>query len=726
MINQPQIQDLIYYFSKHDLKIMEGPLYVQLIVEELRLSSHDLSSTKLNLRIDSITKEYLYPFRDIFFQLSSKFSLPDLHFSISSPKTNAAGSYKLKNLKLSDKFRVTLTSNREIVGFLLLQMNLLENLNKEICKHCALSCDIITHTSKSAKKLANLENKIIEHDLGLEISLRDLESKTTLEKEDLRYFKNLLLGAHEKIKSLELRQQIEFTNCITTSNSTNSATLDYPKIIQTLEQEISSQNKIIEKLHIENKNHNDLYEKEKAKNKEILGELEGLKLEISVLKGEMVNMISKKRQSENSQGSFSEVIEVKKHIELELEKLRQQYKKAVEDFSSVTKNYEETIHKLTLDKEELEALKDKALVSTREMKSLNDSLNSSIILLRSELYEKDAKIKILESYNKQSLAQELIKDNVASLYGKLDADQKRFNEFSRLMRKEKLEILKKSSDQAEELLKMKEKLEQLDNQLKQEKVKSEDINNKFILAKKKSLANRVDYDISLEVRELRGNSQELEITMNKQSDFLIRALLDLSQKFLFQQRLITKMFKFIQDKDCEICILRGKIVNEQGGMNIYVPDKNDLLDVAMAEYVNTRPNFLEVPFVRIEPGVYLFGSKIVKVKYQNNRIIMCLGGGFMSIDEFISIFTPQELEKYQERKKFDQASSMKVMVQESLMYINNEGPTTPVEIKYPKRRNHKEISLNISRDSSRGSISSPGLLSHNRSLTRKNSLLPKN
>ncbi len=104
---------------------------------------------------------------------------------------------------------------------------------------------------------------------------------------------------------------------------------------------------------------------------------------------------------------------------------------------------------------------------------------------------------------------------------------------------------------------------------------------------------------------------------------------------------------------------------------------------------------------------------------------MCLGGGFMSIDEFITIFTPQELEKYQERKKFDQASSMKVMVQESLMYINNEGPTTPVEIKYPKRRNHKEISLNISRDSSRGSISSPGLLSHNRSLTRKNSLLPK-
>ena len=705
---------------------MEGPSYVQLIVEELRLSSHDLSSTKLSLRIDSITKEYLYPFRDIFFHLSSKFSLPDLHFCISSPKTTAIGSYKLKSLKLSDKFRVTLSANREIVGFLLLQMNLLENLNKEICKHCALSCDIITHTSKSAKKLANLENKIIEHDLGLEISLKDLDNKTSLEKEDLRYFKNLLLGAHEKIKSLELRQQIELTNSISTSSSVNGATLDYPKIIHTLEQEISSQNKIIEKLHNENKNRNDLYEKEKSKNKEIIGELEGLKLEISVLKGEMVNIISKKRQTENSQGSYSEVIEVKNHIELELEKLRLQYKKAIEDFSSVTKNYEETIHKLTLDKEEFEAAKDKALGSTREMKSLNDTLNSSIILLRSELYEKDAKIKILESYNKQSLAQELIKDNVTSLYAKLDADQKRFNEFSRLMRKEKSEILKKTSDQAEELLKMKEKIEQLDNQLKQEKVKSEDLNNKFILTKKKSLVNRVDYDISLEVRELRANSQELEITINKQSDFLIRALLDLSQKFLFQQRLITKMFKFIQDKDCEICILRGKIVHEQGGMSIYVPDKNDILDLAMAEYVNTRPNFLEVPFVRIEPGVYLFGSKIVKVKYQNNRIIMCLGGGFMSIDEFISIFTPQELEKFQERQKFDQASSMKVMVQESLMYINNEGPTSPVEIKYPTRRKQKEISLNLSRDSSRGSISSPGLLSHNRSLTKKNSMLPKN
>ena len=76
--------------------------------------------------------------------------------------------------------------------------------------------------------------------------MKDLDNKTSLEKEDLRYFKNLLLGAHEKIKSLELRQQIELTNSISTSSSVNGATLDYPKIIHTLEQEISSQNKIIE------------------------------------------------------------------------------------------------------------------------------------------------------------------------------------------------------------------------------------------------------------------------------------------------------------------------------------------------------------------------------------------------------------------------------------------------------------------------------------------------
>lgn len=704
---------------------MEGPLYIQLVIDELRLSSHDLSSTKLLLIVDSVSKEYQYPFRDIFFLLSSKYTLPELQFIITSPKTTAEGAYKLKNLKLSDKFRVTLTSNKEIVGFLLLQMNLLENLNKEICKHCALSCDIITHTSKSAKKLANLENKIIENDLGLEISIRDLENVKVLEKQDLRFFKNLLLGAHEKIKALELNRKIEYTQNSFTTISDDKAILDYPKILNTLEQEIASQNKIIENLHIESKNHNDLYEKERCKNKEVLGELEGLKLEISVLKGEMVNLITNRRQNANNEGSFQEMIEVKKHVELELDKLRQQYKQAIEDFSSVTKNYEETIHRLTKDKEDLESSKEKALSLTREQKSQNDSLNSSIIILRSELFEKDAKIKVLESYSKQSLGQELIKENVSTLYSKIDLDQKRFAEFSNTMRKEKLEILKKSADQAEEIQKLKSKIEVLDSQLKQEKIKSEDQQNKLALAKKKTSINKIDFDISVELREIKTSCQDLEINSNKQMDFLIRALIDLSQKFLFQQRLISKLFKFIQDKDCEICILRNKLVNEQSGMNIYVPDKNDVLDVAMGEYINTRPNFLEVPFVRIEPGVYLFGSKIVKVKYQNNRIIMCMGGGFMSVDEFISIFTPIELEKYKERKKYDQSSSMKAMIQESLMYINNEGPTTPMEIKYPTRRNHKELSLNVSRDSSRGSISSPALLNHNRSLTRKNSIAHK-
>lgn len=712
------------HFTDNNSKNMEGPIYVQLVVEELRLNSHDLSSAKLLFKVDSITKEYLHPFRDIFFQLFSKYNLPELSFQISSPKTTAEGAYKLKNLKLSDKFRVTLMSKKEIVGFILLQMNLLENLNKEICKHCASSCDIITHTSKSAKKLAKLENKIIENDLGLEISIRDIENATILEKEDLRYFKNLLLGAHEKIKALELHKEIEFTHDTNTLSSENKKTLDYPKILNTLEQEIETQNKIIENLHAESKSHNDLYEKEKVKNKEILGELEGLKLEISVLKGEMVNLIANKRQGANNEGSFNEMIEIKKHVELELEKLRQQYKTSLEDFSNTTKKYEETIQKLTREKEDLESSKDKATSLTRELKSQVDSLNSSIIILRSELYEKDAKIKVLESYSKQSMGQDLIKENVSSLYNKLDSDQKRFSEFSKIIRKEKLDILKKSSDQAEEILKLKSKIEQLESQLKQEKTKSEDQQNKLALARKRTALNKNDLDISNEVKEFRTSSQELEMNLNKQLDFLVRALIDLSQKFLFQQRLISKMLKFIQDKDCEICILRGKLVCEQSEMSIYMPDKNDVLDVAMGEYVNTRPNFLEVPFVRIEPGVYLFGSKIVKVKYQNNRIIMCMGGGFMSIDEFISIFTPQELEKLKERKKFDQTSSMKAMIQESLMYINNEGPTTPVEIKYPVRRNTKE-SLNVSRDSSRGSIASPGLMSHSRSLTRKNSLVHK-
>ena len=67
-------------------------------------------------------------------------------------------------------------------------------------------------------------------------------------------------------------------------------------------------------------------------------------------------------------------------------------------------------------------------------------------------------------------------------------------------------------------------------------------------------------------------------------------------------------------------------------------------------------------FMRESSGVYEFGSKRVSVKVERDKIQIKVGGGYLSIDEFLDQYTPTELEKIERRdpaKRF----SEKVAVQ---------------------------------------------------------------
>ena len=71
------------------------------------------------------------------------------------------------------------------------------------------------------------------------------------------------------------------------------------------------------------------------------------------------------------------------------------------------------------------------------------------------------------------------------------------------------------------------------------------------------------------------------------------------------------------------------------------------MDFALAEFLN---NFhdrgkLQVMFIRLQPGIYSFGSKKVCIKVDNGKINIRIGGGYMRINEFLEKYTTLELEK---------------------------------------------------------------------------------
>lgn len=76
----------------------------------------------------------------------------------------------------------------------------------------------------------------------------------------------------------------------------------------------------------------------------------------------------------------------------------------------------------------------------------------------------------------------------------------------------------------------------------------------------------------------------------------------------------------------------------------YIPIKGDRIDELMAAYLN---NFeLDIPFQRLSEGNYLFGTRKIQAKIMNDKLVIRVGGGFMLIDEFLTTYGQQELDKF--------------------------------------------------------------------------------
>ena len=76
--------------------------------------------------------------------------------------------------------------------------------------------------------------------------------------------------------------------------------------------------------------------------------------------------------------------------------------------------------------------------------------------------------------------------------------------------------------------------------------------------------------------------------------------------------------------------------------NYYIGRKDSNIDTKLAQFLNTYPEKekLRIMFLRESEGVYIFGTKRVYIKVEKgNRVVVRIGGGFISIDDFINQYT---------------------------------------------------------------------------------------
>jgi len=55
-------------------------------------------------------------------------------------------------------------------------------------------------------------------------------------------------------------------------------------------------------------------------------------------------------------------------------------------------------------------------------------------------------------------------------------------------------------------------------------------------------------------------------------------------------------------------------------------------------------------FVRDQEGIYTYGKKKIFMKIEKESIIVRVGGGYLTLDEFIETYSPYEVRKRQKQQ----------------------------------------------------------------------------
>lgn len=166
------------------------------------------------------------------------------------------------------------------------------------------------------------------------------------------------------------------------------------------------------------------------------------------------------------------------------------------------------------------------------------------------------------------------------------------------------------------------------------------------------------------IGEITQEKDSLRDQLNSAGDFM----LDLEQKVHKANTTSLELLKQLKDAESEIDALKEYIVELKSRVAVYIPVREDDVDKRLAEYINNYPDRskLKIMFMRESEGIYLFGTRKIYVRVEQGKIIIRVGGGYLTIDEFLDIYTPVELERL-ERKDPLKKFSEKVAVQRNLV-----------------------------------------------------------
>lgn len=504
-----------------------------------------------------------------------------------------------------------------------------EDFEAKDCQICPFIKDFSTVSQNTLEIMMemnkNLEVKY-ECNIGnLGMRLKDFDEIEEITPQHVKNVKCLLLGVNEKLKVLELyKERAEWVGLqvaeeqnsrVKMQNAFKKACKDYLVQKGQLDSMVGQLNKRCEGLAKRN------LHLEKVE-KEYLDFKKNSEVEIELLKSKVSHLESNKCLSKISENLVKD-LEASIDLKEKSEKLQKaEFSKVLQCYEQTISEFQSSISEISLENQEKSQKIKNLHIENGKLKAENDKLTSESLFstsLKSEMHSKDLQIKELKAQLKVAEEHlEQYKVDCEAAKSQLESLSHRFHEGSKILYNDKLQLTSSNTKLTEENAVLKQKLEDFNNkQLESQynSINTSENPDDFFKNNSKSVKLLEDCKMQSEV------SNRFQSDIIKAFNLLVRNMIENSERHLMLQRLQSRLLLFLRDKECELQILRELVVDFQRDRQIYIPVRGDFIDNTLANYLNSRPGKLDIPFIRLDTGIYLFGTKRVVLRVENIGIV---------------------------------------------------------------------------------------------------------
>ena len=370
----------------------------------------------------------------------------------------------------------------------------------------------------------------------------------------------------------------------------------------------------------------------------------------------LISKISPKiNYAEEMEGQLALISDELEKSMLDNKGLDKKYQDSLSSFANNSNSLNKRIQDLTSDKSELQSKLEDLMRQNHLLKQENDRLNNLVNELCGQiaLLQADLDLAKARESREHHLLKLLKEEQEAKLAYKkeLDSLQKKFSDLSQKTSDQFSKLSQEKSSALSELNNLKSQQEAKDREnlvLKKDLEKA----NSEIVSLEQHLC--VTEDLNSIIDQLSRQNQEHE-KINWRLTSHVEALKETIEE---QAEHITSQGERINDlelqkaeREEQLMSLENIIDELRKDREIYKPIKDDPIDIALSDYVNTRPAGIRVQFDREDHGIYNFGTKKIFVKLEQGRLLIRVGGGYMQVEDFVKLYSPVELERFSIQKK---------------------------------------------------------------------------